>query len=158
MNRRIIIFISVLIIILTLRICLFYSQKTQYHDGEQVSFATTVSSASKFFGNLQNFSANLPSGEIVFIQTVGYPEYRYGDKISVSGSLKVKLLSGKNTILTLSFPKIESVKNGENYFLAVMNSIRQKIIVSFQVNLPKDSAALLLGIVFGIKENFSKDF
>ena len=76
----------------------------------------------------------------------------------VSGKLKVKLLSGNHEILTLSFPKIEGVKNGENYFLAIINSIRQKIIADFQSVLPKDSAALLLGIVFGFKVDFSKTF
>jgi competence protein ComEC len=94
----------------------------------------------------------------VFIQSAGYPEYSYGDRISVSGTLKIKLLNGKSTILSMSFPKIRLVKNSENYFLAVINSIRQKIITSFQTTLPKDPSALLLGIVFGIKEDFSKTF
>jgi competence protein ComEC len=53
---------------------------------------------------------------------------------------------------------MESVKNSENYFLAIINSVRQKIIGTFQANLPKDPAALLLGIVFGIKVDFSKTF
>jgi hypothetical protein len=46
----------------------------------------------------------------------GYLEQDYGDKISVVGKLKVKLLSNNHQILTLSFPKIESVKSSENYF------------------------------------------
>jgi competence protein ComEC len=158
MTKIHIIFVAFLILALALRIFLFYSQKTQYQDGQSISFETTVASNPKFSANFQNFSANLPSGETVFIQTAGYPEYSYGEKISIVGKLKVKLLSGNRTILTLSFPKIESVKNSENYFLAIVNSIRQKIIVSFQANLPKDSAALLLGIVFGIKVDFSKTF
>jgi competence protein ComEC len=158
MDKRILIFILLLSIVLILRVSLFYSQKTQYRDGEQVSFASTVSSDPKFFGNSQNFSVNLPSGEAVFVQTVGYPQHQYGEIIMVSGKLKVKLLSGNHEILTLSFPKIEGVKNGENYFLAIINSIRQKIIADFQSVLPKDSAALLLGIVFGFKVDFSKTF
>ena len=158
MTRVHLIFVSVLILILALRIYWFYSSQTQYQDGEQVSFISTVSSDPKFFGNSQNFSVNLPSGETVFVQTVGYPEHQYGEIIMVSGKLKVKLLSGNHEILTLSFPKIESVKNSENYFLAIINSIRQKIILNFEANMPKDSAALLLGIVFGFKVEFSKTF
>jgi competence protein ComEC len=158
MTKIHIIFVAILLLILGLRIFLFYSQKTQYQDGEQVSFTTTVSSDPKFFGNMQNFSVNLPSGEIVFVRSAGYPEHQYGEIMTVSGKLKYKLLSGNHQILTLSFPKIESVKNSENYFLAIINSIRQKIIVVFEVNLPKDPAALLLGIVFGIKVDFSKTF
>src|ERR1035437_6379573 len=106
MPKPVLIFVSVLILILTLRIYLFYSQKTQYQDGEQVSFETTVSSDPKFFGNMQNFSVNLPSGEIVFVQTGGYPEYGYGEEMLIVGKLKVKLLNGNHEILTLSFPKI----------------------------------------------------
>jgi competence protein ComEC len=152
------IFIAVLILALLIRIFIFYSQKTQYQDGQWVSFTTTVSSDPKFSGNFQNFSVSLPTGEILFVQTSGYPQYNYGDNITLSGNLKVKLLSGNHSILTLSFPKIKSVKNSENYFLAAVNLIRQKIIADFQSVLPKDSAALLLGIVFGIKVDFSKTF
>jgi len=158
MSKPLFIFVSILSVILVLRIYSFYSQKTQYKDGQSLSFEATVVSDPKFSGNYQNFPVNLPTGELVFIQTAGYPEYAYGSKIRISGSLKIKLLNDKNSILALSFPKIEPVKNSESYFLAVVNSVRQKIITSFQANLPKDSAALLLGIVFGIKEDFSKSF
>ena len=74
----------------------------------------------------------------------------------MTGSLKIKLLNNKSSILTLSFSKIELVKNSSSPFLALIDSIRQKIITSFQTVLPKDSSALLLGILFGIKENFSE--
>jgi len=158
MTKRLFLFIALLIIVLLFRLFLFYSQKTQYMDGQSISLETTLLSDPKFSGNYQNLSVNLPTGELVFIQSAGYPEYSYGDRISVSGTLKIKLLNGKSTILSMSFPKIRLVKNSENYFLAVINSIRQKIITSFQTTLPKDPSALLLGIVFGIKEDFSKTF
>lgn len=158
MTKPLLIFILALVMVLALRLSLFYSQKTHYKDGQSLNFEATVVSDPKFAGNYQNFSVNLPTGELVFIQTAGYPEYSYGERVLLTGKLKVRLLSGKNTILSLSFPKIESVKNSNGYFLAVVNAIRQKIINSFQTVLPKDSSALLLGIVFGIKEDFSKDF
>lgn len=76
--------------------------------------------------------------------TVGYLEYQYRELLTASGRLKVKLLNGNHQLLTLSFPKIESVKNRENYFLAIINSIRQKIIADFQAVFPKDPAAQAL--------------
>lgn len=158
MTKPLFIFVSFLTLILVLRLFLFYAQKTEYKNGQSLAFETTVVSDPKFSGNYQNFSVSLPTGELVFIQTAGYPEYSYGDRTFISGSLKIKLLNGKNSILSLSFPKIETVKNKNGYFLAVVNAIRQKIITAFQTVLPKDSSALLLGIVFGIKEDFSKDF
>jgi competence protein ComEC len=158
MTKPLFIFILALIIILVLRLLFFYSQKTQYEDGQGLSFQATVFSDPKFTNGYQNFSVNLPGGETIFVQTVGYPEYNYGERLLINGKLKVRLLSGKSTILSMSFPKVEIVKNSENYFLAVVNLIRQKIINSFQTVLPKDSSALLLGIVFGIKEDFSNGF
>lgn len=156
--NKFIIFASVLTLVLILRIFSFYSQRTDYRDGESIIFETNLSSEPKFSGNLQNFSASLPNGEAVFIETIGYPEYNYADRISIAGKLKVKALNGKPTIISMNFPKISLVKSHENYFLAVIDSIRQKIINSFQSILPKDSSALLLGIVFGIKVDFSKTF
>lgn len=58
----------------------------------------------------------------------------------------------------MNFPQIVLVKTRENYFLAAVNSIRQKIIANFENNLPNNSLGLLLGIVFGIKQDLSKDF
>ena len=58
----------------------------------------------------------------------GYLEQNYGDRILVVGKLKIKLLSNNHQILTLSFPKIKSVKSSENYFLSVINSIRQSLL------------------------------
>ena len=158
MNKRTIIFILALVLVLILRIALFYSQKTEYKDGQKISFQTTVAVDPKFSGNYQNFSVNLPNGEVAYVQTIGYPEYAYGNKINIVGSLKFKVLNGKSQIISLSFPKISLVKNQDSAFLAVVYTIRQKIINVFQNPLPKDSSALLLGIVFGIKQNFSKDF
>src|ERR1035437_8990969 len=158
MTKPLFIFASILVLILSFRLLFFYAQITQYKDGQSLSFETTVISDPKFLGNYQNFSVNLPTGELVFIQTAAYPEYGYGDRIHISGSLKIKLLNGKSAILSLNFPKISLVKNSNGHFLAVVDSIRQKIILSFQTVLPRDSSSLLLGIVFGIKENFSKDF
>lgn len=158
MTKIHIFFVAFLIVALVLRVGLFYSQKTEYQDEQSISFNTTVSSEPKLSGNLQNFSVTLPNGETAFVQTAGYPEYNYGDNLALTGKLKMKLLNGKQALLSLDFPKIEAVKTNSGPFLAVIYSIRQKIIATFQNVLSKDSSALLLGIVFGIKVDFSKDF
>ncbi len=158
MSKPLLAVVLFLSIALLIRISLFYSQKTNYQDGQSVDFETIVSSEPKFPGNLQNFSVNLPSGERVFIETAGYPEYSYGQRVSIIGKLKIRLLNKKSSILSMNSPRISLVKIRENYFLAVINSIRQKIISSFQNALPQNPSALLLGIVFGIKVDFSRDF
>jgi competence protein ComEC len=182
MTKKLLVFIAFLILILALRLFLFYSQKTEYKDGQSLNFETTLLSDPKFTGSYQDLSVNLPTGELLFVQTVGYPQYRYGQEFKIVGPIRIlpragglqprapegqsngasKLIGGvltdSNLIYSMSFPKITLMKNSENYFLAVVDSVRQKIITSFQAVLPKDSSALLLGIVFGIKEDFSSNF
>jgi hypothetical protein len=80
---------------------------------------------------------DLPTGKLVFIQTAGYPVYAYGDRMWISGSLKIKLLNANSLILTFSFPKIDPVTSSTSSFLAVINVVRQKIITSFQTVLPR---------------------
>ena len=104
MTKRLLIFIALLTLALVLRLFLFYSQKPQYKNGQSLNFEATLVSDPKFSGSYQNFSVNLPTGELVFIQTTAYPEYTYGNKIHISGSLKIKLLNDNSSIFSLSFP------------------------------------------------------
>jgi hypothetical protein len=73
MTKPLFIFASILVLILLFRLYFFYFQRTQYSNGQNLSFETTVISDSKFSGNYQNFSVNLPTGELVFFQTAAYP-------------------------------------------------------------------------------------
>lgn len=158
MSKPVLLFILILAIALVLRLFVFYLTKPIYKDGEHINFSSKVLSDPKVYKTYQNFSAELPSGDRVFIKTDIYPEYYYQDKIMLSGNLKYQLLNNKTQILTMDFPQIEAVKTSGNNLLAVTNSIRQKIINTFQTSLSKNSAGLMLGIVFGIKQNLSKDF
>ncbi len=158
MTKSLSIFVAILSIMLLLRLQLFYSQKTEYKNGQNLSFEANISSEPKFFANLQTFSVALSTGETVFVKTAAYPEYNYGSRVLVVGRLEIEVLNDNQSILSLDFPQISLVQNRENYFLALINIVRQKIINVFQNTLPKDLSSLLLGIVFGIKEDFSKDF
>lgn len=158
MSKPLLIFILFLTVTLGIRLFTFYSTKPIYKDGEYVSFVSRVLSDPKVYGSYQSFSLQMQTGDTVFVKIPGYPEYYYGDKISVSGNLKIKLLNNKTEILTLDFPKISLVKSNSTGFLAVVNFIRQKMINVFEQSLPKNSSGLLLGIVFGIKGEMSKDF
>lgn len=158
MSKPLLYFIGILCLILLLKLFIFYQTKPVYKDNQSISFDSKVISVPKVYKTYQNFSVELPSGDRAFVKTEVYPEYFYQSKVLVSGNLKYRLLDNKATILTMDFPKIEFVKNRESSFLAVGYSIRQKIIIVFQRVLPKDLSSLMLGIVFGIKEDFSKDF
>lgn len=145
---------GLLLLILSLRFWFFYHNQTQYKDGEYVSFATTLLSDPETSGSQQRISANLASGERILVIVPLIPEFHYGDTVAVSGTISKRLLSNKKSLLSIYFPKIRAVKSG----LAIVSSVRQKIISIFSMSLPSPSSSLLLGIVFGIKEPMPKEF
>lgn len=155
MNLKLLVFI--LAIVLGLRFSFFYQNKTQYRDGQNVEITTTLNSEPRLTGNRQTFVANLDSGNKIFITTSAFPSFSYGQVIRIVGNLQIRLLSNKNSVLNLYFPKIEVVKTLQPFFikafLAVTSFVRQHIIDFYLKNLPSNYSSLMLGIVFGIKES-----
>lgn len=147
-----------LLLIFGLRFYLFYRNQPQHRSGEYLSFETRILSSPQFFSNQQRISVNLENGERIFITAPPYPQFSYGDSVGISGTLQRRVLENKKLILAMYFPKIEADKNAQNLLLAVTGFVRQKVTLFFEKNLPPISASLLLGIVFGIKENMPKDF
>lgn len=175
MSKSLILFILILVVVLVLRLFTFYSTKTVYRDGEKISFSSRILSEPKVYKSYQSFWLELPTTDRVFIKTAIYPEYYFQDRVNVSGPIRFlprqgegqtygasnqndRLLNDKVSILTMDYPKISFVKNSDGLFLAVVKPIRQKIITVFDKTLPNDLSGLMLGIVFGIKQNLSKDF
>lgn len=158
MSKKISFFLLILFIVLSLRLFAFYSLKPEYKEGDNISFNSKILSEPNVYKNYQSFWLELPNTDRVFIKTEIYPEYYFQDSVSVVGNLNFKLLNDKTRILSIDHPKISYVKNSDSLFLAVVKSIRQKIITVFDKALPKDLSGLMLGIVFGIKQNVSKDF
>lgn len=153
---------SFLIISLIFRLFFFLNDKGEkLQDGQVFNFEAALFSEPKISGKTQKFSVDYKSTRI-FITTALFPEYHYSDKIKISGTLKVKLLSNKNTFYSMNFPRIEAKPLtkmdvlGEG--LAITGTIRQRIISFFNKNLSPNQAGLILGIVFGIKEGIPKDF
>ena len=160
MSKPVFFFVLILSAFLALRLGIFYSSKTPYKEGERVNFTSHVLSEPKVYKSYQSFSVETPDGDRIFVKAETYPEYHFQDRMSISGNLKFRLLNGKVQILKMDYPKISLVKsnNLQGGGLAVVNAIRQKIINTFQTTLSKDSSGLMLGIVFGIKQNLSSDF
>ncbi|MCL6096354.1 MAG: ComEC/Rec2 family competence protein [Patescibacteria group bacterium] len=156
MNRFRILIIA-LILILILRFFTFYQQQNSFKNGQEISFETTLFSEPQFIGNYQKFTAALSTGENVFITAPLNPQYGYGDKLRISGTLEVGVIKDKK-IYVMHSPKIEAVKTDKNPILAVIAFIRQSVTALFNNNLPPDLSSLLLGIVFGIKAPMSANF
>ena len=148
----------ILLVILSFRFYFFYQNQPQFAHGQELSFETTLMSQPQAIGSRQVFTANYENqsfGKLRII-TSRFPELNYGDFVRISGSL-----SNKNDRLLMYFPKIETISNSSNILqlsLKKTNTLRQKLISLFSTTLPTPSSGLLMGIIFGIKEQMPKDF
>jgi competence protein ComEC len=154
MSRKILVFGFILLVILAIRFFLFYQGRQVYKDGQQITFSTIILSEPQFVSNRQSLSANLPNGERVYITSTTENSFNYGDNLNISGTLKNRLLSSGNNIWTMSYPQIKVEANN----LKMFAGFRQKIISLFGSILPQTSSSLMVGIVFGIKEQMNADF
>lgn len=157
MEKRIFIFSLALLFILILRLSIFYSQKPKFKDKERIKFNTVLLQEPKNLYDYQTLSVQDQVGNRIFIKTSISPAYNYGDNLLISGNLSIKLLN-KNQLITMNYPEIRLVNNNKDSFLAVIGDICQKIITVFKESFPRDFSSLMLGIVFGIKQDFSKNF
>lgn len=158
MSIKILLFYLLLLLLLILRFSLFYSNAKIYKEGESVNFQTKILTDPKNYLNYQTVYVNIDPANKVLIKTNPSPTLYYGDNIKVSGNLKVILLKNKTKIYALNYPKIELKNEKSSSILAVIFSVRQRIINIFQNSLDQKSAGLMLGIVFGIKTNLPQDF
>lgn len=148
---------SVLITLLSLRFYFFYANQPELHDGQYLEFKTTLLSEPNMFSNYQQIIASPYGKEKIIIKIPRYPEFHYGQTLRISSTVHKQVLSNKKTVMAMYFPKVKAEKNDKNMGLAIVSTIRQRIISFFENTLPPDSSSLLLGIVFGIKEQMSKE-
>lgn len=158
MKNSLVFFYVFLILILSIRLILFYSNQKTYTQGEKISFVTQVNSNPKEYSSYQTLYLSIDLINKVLIKTDIDKKLFYGDYIKVSGSLDMLVLNSGAHIFTLNYPRIEANFRENNPALALVYNIRQKIIDNFRSNLDPISSGLMLGIVFGIKENLPKDF
>lgn len=141
----------VLFLLLALRFFLFYQAKPRYREGEEVKLTTVLLSEPNRIGSVQRFYV-----DGILVVTPRFPDYHYGDSLTISGRLEEKLLRNERHVLTISFPKVERYSSVGG--LALAKFIRQKIRSVFESSLPNTQSHLLLGIVLGIKDNFPREF
>lgn len=153
MRKTLFIFIALMMLFL---LRFQFLPKLNLRDGQIIKITGTLSGEPQISGNYQSFKL----GQIE-IRTEKYPEYHYGDKLVITGRIKLTspnnpLSSFKSYLLInpkdylLISPKIEVLKSGSglgNQVLRIRNDLRllyQKYFVS-----PFDG--LMSGIVLGDK-------
>ncbi len=158
MSKFLFLFIVLIFItILGLRFYFFYQNKPKLYDGEVIKFETTLFSEPKITSRVQKFSVNYHSDRI-FVTTNLFPQSHYGDTLEVAGKIRYLTSNQNNRLITINFPKIEAKYQNKNPILSLTSFVRQKIIKFFDSNLAPNYSGLLLGIVFGIKEEIPTDF
>ncbi len=167
------VFIVVAFFTLLLRLSTIEHNASNYINGMPVSFSAVLTQEPKISGQYQTFSVKTDKNDKVVIKTSRYPEYHYGQKLAISGTISIKSVqstststssvpSNKRPATTIYFPKITLEKNQDFMFvgksLAVVTLIRQKIVTLFKNSLRSPDSELMLGIVFGIQSQMPKDF
>lgn len=161
MSRKLLFFYLFLVIILILRLFVFYSSQKHYKDGEYVSFTTQILASPKQYISYKTIYLNIDPSTKALVKTKLDQELNYGDYVNISGNLKAQLLKNNTRIFTITNPKIEAKLQENQTIFSGVYFVRKNIINNFKENLDEASSALLLGIVFGIKDNlpvrFAKD-
>lgn len=174
--KRLILFISFLVLILSFRFFFFYRGQPTYTDDQAIQLQTTLFSEGTQAGRYQRLTARLPHGQRVFITTASYPKYRYGQTLQIQGKLQMKDVD-RGTIYTMSYPKITVCHSGDErsedsgidsgcgrqgnltrMTVEFIAPLRSRIMWLFDTALPQPAGNLLLGIVFGIQGEMPKAF
>src|SRR3989344_2770995 len=102
--------------VLFVRFFFFYQNQPQYQDLQHIEFKTVLLSEPQHFSNYQLITANLYSGQKVYLRVSSYPRYHYQDRLMVSGELEVKIHNKRRSI-SMYFPKIQALEKESNLFL-----------------------------------------
>lgn len=147
----------VLVFVLSLRFFLFYSSQKQFYDGQYISFTTTIRQEPKIISNNMLVTAKPSQYKQISLFLPRTSELQYGNVIAVAGEV-VRRQTAKNTYFSIYMPTVTRIHNKENALLAPIYVFRQKVISFFKETLQTIPASLLLGIVFGIKQQMPKEF
>lgn len=138
-------------LVLGVRFSIYFENTPQLRSGEELSFETTLLSDSRQQSYVQRLIVRFEGREKIFISTSRFPTYSYGQKLLIEGTVEETELDSGGTIYTMSYPVI-TLKRETNPVILLSKTIRERVISVFTSILPYPSSSLLIGIVFGIKE------
>jgi len=124
---------------------------------KEISFQGLIERQPKYGLNSQTLNISLrdPYKADVQVYLSPYPEFHYGDLIEFSGKIQNSSY-GKNI---LSFPKIRLIsENNGDKIVSSLFSFKNKLIDNLKNILSVDKSALISGILFGERSEFTKEF
>lgn len=125
-------------------------------DGAVIHARVRLTTTPQLVSNHQQLKV-LVRGQQVTLITPQFSDYNYGDLLDVSGTIKVKVLSGKRTVYSIYFPKITKVTDASSLPYRMVGFVRERVQESYSTYLDPETAGLLEGIVFGISTSVPKN-
>ncbi len=147
-----------LVVLLLLRFHFVFQPQYELKTGQVITFEQTLLSEPRIVGRFQAFSATIQGYNRVTVYVPTEKAVHYGDSVRITGTVKERLINNEKTVKSIYSDRIERINTQGSLALAPLRFIRQKLVSSFERTLPPASSTLLLGIVFGIKGEFSKEF
>ncbi|MBI2621020.1 MAG: ComEC/Rec2 family competence protein [Candidatus Levybacteria bacterium] len=157
MNRKaILLFLFLLSIILIIRFIFYFSTTKPYPEGKNIAFETQVQTQPKISLRGQQISLTLPNSQraIVFFEL--NPPLSYGDRIALEGKIDYFTSQKGDKVAFISYPEFILIEKGTKGSLIVR--IRESIIGFFNSSFNPKYSTLMLGIVFGIKQEMPEGF
>lgn len=142
-------------LVLLLRFLFAPTVAKTYQDEEKVIITTTLQSAPHITGRFQRFTIQESGFPRLNITTFVIPEYRYGETLIITGKVKRQVLTNEKIVYSIYLPKISPVINSQR---DILFSFRSNIQNFYSQNLSQTQAALMTGMVFGVKEDIPQDF
>ncbi len=152
-NETLLLIASVLILLLTVRLVFFFASKSEFEVGDRVEIEHTFLKLP-----YKNFFQQYFYVENVLVSLPLYPEYGYGDKLRLKGTVETVTSSNENGLtkrLVIKNPEVKIVESGG---LAVVKFVRQKVLLAYESALPPREAGLMAGIVLGAQDGINPEF
>lgn len=157
MNPKIIyIILAFLSFTLLVRVIGFYSSVEKYPEGKVITWQTRVSSEPKLKPRGQQVTLSMPNSQRVTVNLKLIPQVSYADQIALSGKLDYIEVGDGDQIAFMNYPEFRLLEKGSEGSLII--KMREHIIRFFNSSLPQTYSSLMLGIVFGIKEEMPEAF
>ncbi len=165
-------FITFLFLAVVGRGVLSFLYAPKLHEGQYVRFETVLLTEPASHGNFDTITVQYTNGFSTVPLSLAFPSgngLHYGQDIVISGRVKFKKLNAASSqnrqvpantkiITTISSLHIKIQPGKQNWLLGASFFLRQQIQSLYTRTLSQRWAALLLGIVLGIKVQFPKDF
>ena len=143
-------------LLLLLRLGFYFANLEPYVEGQTIAFETQVQNQPKISNKGQQASLNMPNSQRVSVRLDLNPAVSYGDKLKLEGKLHYFTAENGNKIGFMNYPKFVLIKKGTEDSLILKG--RENIINFFNSRLNPKYSSLMLGIVFGIKQEMPEDF